>query len=60
MGKEDFGVMAHEAKVCLTLRSKTNEGLSLLKEEIRNIIEENSDGLECCSSVSICMCVCVP
>lgn len=46
MGKEDFGVMAHEAKVCLTLRSKTNEGLSLLKEEIRNIIEENSDGLD--------------
>ena len=46
MGKEDFGVMAHDAKVCLTLRSKTNEGLSRLKEELNQIIFSDQNGLQ--------------
>ena len=47
MGEEAFGVMAHEARVCLTLRSTSDEKLNELKKEILNIVKENEEGISC-------------
>jgi amidohydrolase len=46
MGEETFGVMAHEAKIYLTLRSKTDEKLLLLKKEIIDHIDNGKGNLE--------------
>ena len=45
MGEEAFGVMAHEAKICLTLRSKTDVGLLQLKNEIIDLISARKEDL---------------
>ena len=41
MGQRSFGVMAHEAEVCLTLRSKSDASLKKLKDQFIGLIEEN-------------------
>ena len=46
MGEETFGVMAHEAKIYLTLRSKIDEKLLSLKKKIIDYINDNKDNLE--------------
>ena len=43
MGEEAFGVMAHEARICLTLRSTSDRNLNELKEEILSIVRENGE-----------------
>lgn len=45
MGEEAFGVMAHEARVCLTLRSTSDRKLNEVKEEILDIVKENEEGV---------------
>ena len=41
MGQKSFGVMAHEAEVCLTLRSDNDASLNQLRNEIIQIVEKN-------------------
>ena len=46
MGEETFGVMAHEAKIYLTLRSITDDKLLSLKKQIIDHIISNKGNLE--------------
>lgn len=41
MGQKSFGVMAHEAEVCLTLRSENDASLKQLKQQILDLVEKN-------------------
>ena len=46
MGEETFGVMAHEAKIFLTLRSRTDKKLLKLKKEIVDLVNRKKGELE--------------